>query len=233
MKCLNCAHEFEGKFCPDCGQAAATGRLTMRNLVRPALELANLEHGLWPTIAGLMRAPGTVINGYLAGRRMQYVPPVRFVVIAVSSALLLLWVVGPNPASGQSATIQTEISRVMERWGSALLLLTVPLCALATRVVFYRQGLNLTEHLALNAYVFGLQNWVSLVLMPLQRVGPTMSAITSMVYVLFCIGYFAVALRQTLARSWWAAVLSAALITVLAWGVFYVVLAMAIARLRG
>lgn len=30
IRCLNCGKEFEGDFCPKCGQSAKTGRFTLR-----------------------------------------------------------------------------------------------------------------------------------------------------------------------------------------------------------
>lgn len=38
VKCLNCGTEFEGKFCPECGQSAKTGRYTTRFIFENMME---------------------------------------------------------------------------------------------------------------------------------------------------------------------------------------------------
>ena len=49
IKCLNCGTEFEGKFCPECGQSAKTGRFTMRFIFENLME-AILSKGWWHRI---------------------------------------------------------------------------------------------------------------------------------------------------------------------------------------
>ncbi len=36
--CKNCALEFEGKYCPECGQKASTKRFTTRILLKDAIK---------------------------------------------------------------------------------------------------------------------------------------------------------------------------------------------------
>ena len=56
--CLNCGTEFEGNFCPECGQKADTGRFTMRfifeNLVAA---FTSKDGGLWFTLKSLFTRP--------------------------------------------------------------------------------------------------------------------------------------------------------------------------------
>lgn len=64
------------------------------------------------TVVALARRPGATINDYLAGRRAGYVSPVKFLVIAVSLALLALWLIGsPDMAQSADASLQAEINR--------------------------------------------------------------------------------------------------------------------------
>jgi hypothetical protein len=221
--CLNCGQELTGRFCPNCGQRADTGRLDAHGLIAPILETLNWERGLVHTVVALARRPGATINDYLAGRRAGYVSPVKFLVIAVSLALLALWLIGsPDMAQSADASLQAEINRVMERYGNALLLATVPLFALATWAVFRARRLNVAEHLALNAYVFGQQNVLSLWTILLQWVAPAVATVTAAVYLAVCVSYFALVLKQTLARRWWSAIVAALTITIVVYAIFFV-----------
>lgn len=225
MRCLNCDQELGGRFCSACGQSAETGRLTARSLIAPILEVLNWERGLVHTTLALATRPGATIEAYLAGRRVDYVSPVKFLVTTVSIALLTLWLVGPPDAGvPEGPSLQEEFSRVMDRYGNALLLATVPLFALATRLVFRARGRNYAEHLALNAYVFGQQNVFSLAVILLQRAAPPLAAPATAVYYVVCLGYFALVLKQTLARNVWSALATAITITAAVYFLFLLAL---------
>lgn len=226
MRCLNCDQELAGRFCPHCGQGADTRRLDARGLIGPILEIVDWEHGLVHTAVALGRRPGATIDGYLAGRRVGYVSPIKFLVIAVSFALLVRWLLG-LPVAGRPGDIPflAEVNRVVELYGKVLLLATVPLFALATQAVFRARPLRFAEHLALNAYVFGEQNVFSLVVPPLQRLAPALASTMDTVYLAVCVSYFALVLKQTLARSWWSALGAAVAITMVVYTIFGVAVA--------
>ena len=226
--CLNCETEFGGDFCPACGQRADTARITLRRLLSPVLELASWERGLVQTSVALVTRPGKSINDYLAGKRVRYVPPIKFVAIVISAVLVLLWLLGPVDAAGRD-TRQVELlhrmARMIEQYGNVLFLSTVPFIAAATRILFRARGLNFAEHLVVNAYVFGIQNLVSLPILPLQRYSPATETWLGIVYFVFYVGYFAVVLRQVMARRWWTAGLAAVAISVAVYLAYFLALA--------
>ena len=54
MKCLNCGNEFEGKFCPECGQKADTGRFTMRFIFENlAAAIISRDGSIWFSLKSL------------------------------------------------------------------------------------------------------------------------------------------------------------------------------------
>lgn len=230
MGCLNCAREFEGRFCPHSGQRADVGRLTLARMLQPLGEAVNLERGLVHTAVALARRPGATIEDYLAGRRVELASPLKFAAVMVSLALLALWALGlpDGTTKAYAPDLAARMTHVMDRFGSALLLVTVPLYALGTRLCFPARKLNFAEHLAMNAYVFGEQNLVSLVVMPFQHIGPVAAGIAGAFYFAVIVGYFGVVLRRVVARSWWTAALGAVGITIVVYAAFYVLLAAAI-----
>ncbi|HYC73022.1 MAG TPA: DUF3667 domain-containing protein [Opitutaceae bacterium] len=214
MRCLNCGSELTGAYCPACGQAARTGRLGARDLLRPAADFINADRGWTRTAVELFRRPAAMIDGYLAGKRAGLTEPFKYTIGAIALALLALWLAAP-PVMGageRAAEAQRQLNELMQRYGNVMLLATVPLLALGTWLVFRARGLNFVEHLAINAYVFAQQNLVSL---PFVLVGawvPAWYNPAMVVYYAFCAGYFAWVLRGVAARAWWSALLGALVI---------------------
>lgn len=94
-KCLNCGTVFNGKFCPECGQSAETGRFTMRfifeNLVAA---FTNRDGGLWFTLKNLFSRPGAMIVEILNGKRRRYFSPFPLLFFTLTVYILLFTVTG-------------------------------------------------------------------------------------------------------------------------------------------
>lgn len=90
MKCLNCGNEFEGKFCPECGQKADTGRFTMRfifeNMVTAIL---GRDGSIWFTLKNLFARPGGMIVDILGGKRKRYFSPFPMLFLALTLYILI------------------------------------------------------------------------------------------------------------------------------------------------
>ena len=89
-KCLNCGTEFEGKFCPECGQSADTGRFTWRFIIEN-LQSAILgkDGGIWFTLKNLFTRPGAMIVEILNGKRKSYFSPFPMLFFALTVYILL------------------------------------------------------------------------------------------------------------------------------------------------
>ena len=77
-KCSNCSFEYEGNFCPRCGQKASTSRLTPKNLLGGTLEVWDFNNkSVLGTIIELFHRPGYFIRDYLKGHRAAYYAPIK------------------------------------------------------------------------------------------------------------------------------------------------------------
>lgn len=89
-KCLNCGTEFTGKFCPECGQGAETGRFTLtfiwQNLI--AAIFGNYG-GIFFTLKNLFTRPGEMIVEILNGKRRRYFSPFPMLFFALTVYILL------------------------------------------------------------------------------------------------------------------------------------------------
>ena len=85
--CPTCGTQFEGNYCPRCGQSAKIGRYSFKNAFLLFLDVWGLgNRGMFRTIRDLILRPGYMIRDYLQGMQMAYFPPFKlfFLLIAVS-----------------------------------------------------------------------------------------------------------------------------------------------------
>ena len=94
-KCLNCGTEFQGKFCPECGQDAKTSRFTLR-FIWSNLFVAILgrDGGIAYTIKNLFTRPGAMIVEILNGKRRKYVSPFPTLFLALTLYVLIFTATG-------------------------------------------------------------------------------------------------------------------------------------------
>ena len=87
--CLNCETKIgDANFCPECGQANDTRRLTFLSLIGESLSnFFAIDGRVFRTISGVLIRPGKVALEFKAGKRMRYMNPVRFYFL--SSVLLI------------------------------------------------------------------------------------------------------------------------------------------------
>ena len=94
-KCLNCGTEFQGKFCPECGQDAKTSRFTLRfiwsNLLSAVL---GRDGGIGYTIKNLFSRPGKMIVEILEGKRRKYLSPFPTLFLALTLYVLIFTATG-------------------------------------------------------------------------------------------------------------------------------------------
>ena len=76
--CLNCGNIVEEKFCPHCGQENTEPKQPFHSLFTHFVEdFTHYDGQFWKTIKYLLFRPGKLTNEYLAGKRQQYVVPVK------------------------------------------------------------------------------------------------------------------------------------------------------------
>ena len=88
--CKNCNIVLIDVYCHKCGQKASTSRITLKSLWHEVVHsLTHVEKGFLYTSIELFIHPGKVINGYLAGKRVQFHKPFGLYFIWVAIFLLV------------------------------------------------------------------------------------------------------------------------------------------------
>lgn len=94
-RCGTCGQEFQGNYCPCCGQSAKIGRYSFKNALLLFLDVWGVgNRGMFRTLRDLILRPGYLIRDYISGMQMAYFPP--FKLLFLLTALLLVVDSGVN-----------------------------------------------------------------------------------------------------------------------------------------
>jgi hypothetical protein len=217
MVCKNCAFEFEGKYCPDCGQKAKTKRITTKSVLEEVRKsLVHYDQGFFFTMLQLLRRPGHTIREYLEGKRAMHVKPVKFLLWTTALNFLVFHLVGLDTEMINSMAerqVQNKFSVKFTQYifdhPAIMLFLMIPNIALFSWLYFRRQAYNYAEHFVLNAYLMGMVSLFGVISNPvLKLIGPMQSLFSVKIGIvsLIWIGYMGwgyVQFFQPPKKKWW------------------------------
>ena len=91
-RCYTCGQEYQGNFCPHCGQSAKIGRYSFKNAVQMFFEdvMGMGNRGMLRTLRDLILRPGYLIRDYISGMQMAYFPPFKLLFLMVALNLIVL-----------------------------------------------------------------------------------------------------------------------------------------------
>jgi hypothetical protein len=177
MNCKNCNNllPIESDFCNVCGGKVIRNRLTFKNLFEHISEtFFNYDNKLLRTFIDLFKKPEEVIGGYISGIRKRYVNPISFfglTLTIISLEWLILQKFFPHLLNMSSIspngdeTFASGLFDVMQKYGSFLMMLYVPLYAIISRTVFFdKKTYNYTEHVVSYIYILSIISLVGAVL---------------------------------------------------------------------
>lgn len=123
-------------------RASALGRPTLVGMIAGGLgRLFNLERGFLHTAIRLTAAPGRTVREYLDGRTTPYVHPVGYLLVSFALFVVLAtWLAFFTGGGGNGAFTGVTVALFV---------------AGASRLLFWRSGLNYAEHLILAMYLLG------------------------------------------------------------------------------
>lgn len=105
-KCLNCGTEFEGKFCPECGQRADTKRFTIRFIFTNLLQaILSNDGGVWITLKSLFTRPGQMMVDIINGKRKSYFSPFPMLFLTLSLYVIIFSFTGSRKETFDSMMI--------------------------------------------------------------------------------------------------------------------------------
>lgn len=134
MICIDCGTEFEGNYCPKCGQPAKTKRITMVDTVRSIfVSFLMGDSKFINTCCQLFVRPGVMTRNYLYGRRAKLMAPVPMLVRLVAVYLLVLFLT--NTTIGERHFVDDSIKSNMH--SESLIMFTDFLTRIMSNSVLY------------------------------------------------------------------------------------------------
>ena len=89
--CCTCGQEYQGNYCPCCGQSARIGRYSFKNAVLLFLDVWGMgNRGMFRTLRDLILRPGYMIRDYISGMQMAYFPPFKLLFLLVALNLIVM-----------------------------------------------------------------------------------------------------------------------------------------------
>lgn len=170
-QCRSCSHEYEGTYCPNCGQKFIANRFTLKQSFHWIFDqILNLEKGLWYTTKILLLNPEKGIKDFLGGATVRYMHPFRYVfVLATISALMTVLFTIDGVEELQNFDFMQEDSDItkkqsenakmfqdiFKKYLALFIMLAIPFNAIASALIYRKRKLYYTEHLILNSYAYG------------------------------------------------------------------------------
>ncbi len=196
--CKNCAHGLEGPYCCHCGQSAGTSRIMTGEVLKDAFfSVVQVNRGFLFTVKELSLRPGKAIQDYLAGHRVNYYSPHKylFFIGAVTSFLTSRF----HSFSGEYTSAGTfgggidaflnAFFQYADMYATLVNVVSIPVFALFSLLLFRRSGYNYAEHLVLNAYITAQQLLLFIGWLPLTRFDPLPVHWLPGLYVALTLGY--------------------------------------------
>lgn len=186
MKCLNCGHECDDRFCPRCGQSTSTARTTWRSFSTSSLaDMLRFKGRFLHTCGELLIHPWSVISNYTAGRRVRYSSPLLFLLtLAIYSTLLYSWA-----DIDDNVEHNVYILRFYEFSSGMFTLFMLPPIILALRLVYRKHGLtryNVPELFTAGIFLAALSFLLDILALPIVMFFGDTIAISTYIFLIYC-----------------------------------------------
>ena len=91
ITCKNCQTEFQGNFCPQCGQSIKDYNRPFGFMIYDLMgNIFAFDTRLWRTFKAVLFQPGKMAHEFIVGHRVKYMPPFRFYVFVSFIFFLML-----------------------------------------------------------------------------------------------------------------------------------------------
>lgn len=220
--CLNCEKALSPgfRFCPQCGQNAATHRLNVAHLSHELLHFfTHADKGILFLIKSLLVRPGIVAGEYIGGKRIKYFSPLNFYLIVAGLVLFFTTTFKSEKLSGRVRSMQQaaagmpdgrakqsllltshrlqNVEVVTGKYSNFIAMLATPLLVIFLWLMYKKGPYNYTEHLVANLYFTGITNAVyAVIFLPLGYLQPGGGFLLLVPFFVFEIAYRSLAYIQ-------------------------------------
>ena len=245
LACPSCDQRAAGRFCSACGEEKAGGAdYSLRRLLGEVLNvITGVESNIFRSFAGLIAKPGFLTSEYCAGRRKPYLKPLQLFLFCNIVFFFLQPYTGFNTLStplsvhlhylpysryarekvdevvaARGVTLdeyRIRFDATIENQAKTLVILMIPMFALAMLALYWREGRYFVEHLIFSTHFYSFflllvpaTMLLSQAVVGLARRGLTVPAallsdfVVTTVMLLLCAAYLFPALRRVYGQGW-------------------------------
>jgi hypothetical protein len=159
LSCLNCGAPVTARFCAHCGQKAGVKRLGWKTFVEEIRYWYNQENGFFNSTLELAIRPGRLFKNYLEGKRKRYYEPVNFLLICITTFLVIYQVdlaVSHFPKIN-TATLLTndpQTKAMIDKYRSLIEFIILPFTTLTVLILVAYPRLNYMEVFSIGFFAF-------------------------------------------------------------------------------
>lgn len=212
--CLNCEEEFNGNYCPNCGQKNQPTGLPLRLFIEDAAEtLFNIDNRVFKTLKDLFLSPGKVTLKYINGQRADYLPPLRIYFSISVVYFLILSLIETNKVFFIEFGSDSEHTKELASTIQYLMFFLVPVMALIIQLFYQKQKKYYVEFLIFSVHIHSI--WFVLLsfdLLAIYLSGYVEHSYSSIPYLLVAVlsivsnflpfAYLTMSLRKVFEESW-------------------------------
>lgn len=153
--CKNCLFEYEGNFCPQCGQSSHEHRIDAKYILHDVPHsIFHIDQGFFYTLKCMFSHPGRMVRDFLEGKRVKYFRPLSYVVIMSAICTLLIkgieWLIKKSVGA---AVFPAHEENFFKHYFSLFIFIMIPFASFITWLTFYRKKYNYWEHFIANTYI--------------------------------------------------------------------------------
>ncbi len=177
MICKNCGNQFEGNYCNECGQKAKIHKINPHFILYDIqVGFFSVDRGVLYTIRQLFTRPGYAIKEYIDGKRVVHFRPFTLLVVltTIQSLAFGYFHFLPDelvPASevNELSIAHVELKNWLNHHLSLMVLLSVPVYAAWSLLVFRDQRFNFSEYMVINAFIGSQRFLIALAILPIVQ----------------------------------------------------------------
>jgi hypothetical protein len=224
--CKNCHKVSKGNYCSHCGQAIATRRLEVKQLLSEtffSVVNVNQGQGFIFTLKSLCTRPGEAIRAYIGGQRIVYYPPHKYLLLI--GAVAAFFSTRYHFFSGQPDTgiLSMEADSLLmgfwlyaDTYTTLINIVTIPVFALFSWL-FRIKAYNYAENIVLNTYITSQQLLLFICMVPLFELFGSSAEYLLHFYILATLLYNVWVYKQFFGFKRWTGVVCAGLIMLCAY----------------
>lgn len=166
IKCKNCGHLFEGRYCNYCGQSAKTDRINSKFLWEDIEHgILHYDKGMAHTIKQLFSKPGFAIKDYINGKRVHHFRPISLCIVLATLYGFIYHLTNVkliNTDNNDSVNASEEIFKHYY-W---FVFITIPIYAFSTKIIFRQKEYNFWEYFILESFKVAQRLFIHVLSLP-------------------------------------------------------------------